>query len=57
MAGVPKKVNGWHCTFRYQGRRYYFAVGKVSEDQARAKGAEVHKTLALLELGRRWCTG
>ena len=52
MAGVRKKGDGWHCTFRFQGRRYYFAVGSVSEEQALAKGAEVDETLTLLERGR-----
>jgi hypothetical protein len=52
MAGIRKKGDGYHCTFRFQGRRYYFAVGNVSEDQARAKGLEVDETLALLERGR-----
>ena len=52
MAGVRKKGDGWYCTFRFQGRRYYFAVGSVSEEQALAKGAEVDETLTLLERGR-----
>jgi len=52
MAGIRKKGDAYYCTFRFQGRRYYFTVGNVSEAQALAKGAEVNETLALLERGR-----
>jgi len=52
MAGIRKKGDGYHCTFRFRGRRYYFAVGNVTEAQALAKGAEVDETLALIERGR-----
>ena len=52
MAGIRKKGDGYHCTFRFQGRRYYFALGNVPEAQALAKGAEVDETLALIERGR-----
>ncbi len=52
MAGVRKKGDAYYCTFRFQGRRYYFTVGNVPEAQAQAKGAEVDETLALIERGR-----
>ena len=52
MAGVRKKGEGWHCTFRFGGRRLYFAVGNVTEAQARAKSVEVDETLGLIERGR-----
>jgi integrase len=52
MAGVRKKGGGWHCTFRFRGSRYYFAIGNVSEDQARAKATEVDETLSLIQRGR-----
>jgi hypothetical protein len=52
MAGIRKKGDGYHCTFRFQGRRYYFALGKMPEAQAKAKGAKVDETLALIERGR-----
>ena len=52
MAGIRKKGDGYHCTFRFQGKRYYFAVGNVPEAQALAKGAEVDETLGLIERGR-----
>jgi DNA-binding beta-propeller fold protein YncE len=52
MAGIRKKGDGYHCTFRFQGRRFYFAVGKVTEAQTLAKATEVDETLALLERGR-----
>jgi len=52
MAGIRKKGDGYHCTFRFQGRRYYFAIGKMPEAQAQAKGTEVDETLSLIERGR-----
>jgi integrase len=52
MAGVRKKGDAYYCTFRFQGRRYYFTVGDVSEAQAQAKGVEVDETLDLIERGR-----
>ena len=52
MAGIRKKGDGYHCTFRFQGKRYYFAIGNIPEVQALAKGAEVDETLGLIERGR-----
>ncbi len=52
MAGIRKKGDAYYCTFRFRGRRYYFAVGNVREDQAHAKGAEVDETLRLIAQGR-----
>ena len=52
MAGIRKKGDSYYCTFRFQGRRYYFAVGKMSEQQALARGVEVDETLGLIERGR-----
>jgi len=52
MAGIRKKGDGYHCTFRFKGGRYYFAIGNVTEEQARAKGVEVDETLGLIERGR-----
>jgi integrase len=52
MAGIRKKGDAYYCTFRYQGQRYYFTIGNVTEAQAQAKGAEVDETLALIERGR-----
>src|ERR1022692_4847203 len=54
MAGIRKKGDGYHCTFRFQGKRYYFALGNISEAQAQAKGAVVDETLNLIERG--WLT-
>jgi hypothetical protein len=51
MATICKKGDAYYCTFRYQGRRFHFAVGKVSEEQARAKGTQVDEVLSLLERG------
>jgi integrase len=52
MAGVRKKGDAYYCTFRFQGRRYYFTVGTLTEEQARAKGVEVDETLDLIDRGR-----
>jgi integrase len=52
MAGIRKKGDAYYCTFRFQGRRFYFTVGNVTKAQALAKGAEVDETLGLLERGR-----
>jgi integrase len=52
MAGVRKKGDAYYCTFRFRGKRFYFAIGNVLEAQAQAKGAEVDETLALIERGR-----
>jgi len=52
MAGVRKKGDAYYCTFRFQGQRYYFTIGEVTESQAQAKGVEVNETLDLIERGR-----
>lgn len=52
MAAITKKGDSYYCTFRYQNRRHYFTIGKVTEKQAQAKGAEVDETVALMERGR-----
>jgi integrase len=52
MAGMRKKGDGWHCTFRFRGKRHYFAIGNLTEQQANAKAAEVDETLDLIERGR-----
>lgn len=52
MAGMRKKGDGWHCTFRFRGKRYYFAIGNLTEQQAQAKASEVDETLDLIERGR-----
>jgi integrase len=52
MAGVRKKGEGWHCTFRFQGSRYYFALGNITEQQAHARAVEVDEILDLIERGR-----
>lgn len=52
MAGMRRKGDGWHCTFRFRGKRFYFAVGNLTVAQAKAKGSEVDETLELVERGR-----
>jgi integrase len=49
VAGIRKKGDSCYCTFLFQGRRYHFTVGDVTEAQALAKGTEVDETLGLLE--------
>ena len=39
MAGIRKKGDGFHCTFRFQGKRYYFAIGNMTEEQARPRAS------------------
>ncbi|HYV39715.1 MAG TPA: tyrosine-type recombinase/integrase [Gemmataceae bacterium] len=52
MAGIRKKGDAYYCTFRFQGRRYYLAFGKLTESQAQARAVEVDETLDLIERGR-----
>ena len=52
MAGVRQKGDAYYCTFRFQGKRYSFTIGQVSEAQALAKATEVDETLDLIERGR-----
>src|SRR5262249_51800520 len=52
MAGMRKKGDGWHCTFRFRGKRYYFAAGDLTEGQARARGGEADETRGLIQRGR-----
>jgi hypothetical protein len=52
MAGMRRKGDGWHGTFRFRGMRYYFAAGSLTEEQAR--GVEVDETLDVIERG--WLT-
>jgi hypothetical protein len=52
MASVRKKGDAHYCTFRYHGKRYYFTVGSVSENQAQPKASEVDETLDHIDRGR-----
>jgi hypothetical protein len=40
MARIRKKGEAYYSTVRFRGQRHYFAVGKLTERQAIAKGAE-----------------
>jgi hypothetical protein len=33
MAGISKKRDRYFCTFRFQGQRYYFAIGHPRRPQ------------------------
>jgi hypothetical protein len=48
MAGMRKKGDGWHCTLRVRCKRYGFATGSLTEQQARAKGVEADEALDLI---------
>jgi hypothetical protein len=37
MGRVRKKGDGWHRTFRFRGKWYYFAAGNLTEEQSRAR--------------------
>jgi hypothetical protein len=52
MAGMRRKGDGWHCTFRFRGKRFYFAAGNLTEPQAQAKAAEVKKRVEAPKLTR-----
>jgi hypothetical protein len=41
LASIQKRRDGWYCQFCYRGQRTTFAIGKVSEDEASAKSAQV----------------
>ena len=49
MASIQKKGDGWYCQFCYRGQRPTFALGKVSEDEARAKSSQVDYMLMRLK--------
>ncbi len=48
MASLQQKGNGWYCQFLQHGKRHTFAVGRVSEAEARAKAAKVDYLLLRL---------
>lgn len=54
MASVQQKGNGWYCRFLHNGKRYTFAVGAVSQDEAEAKAA--HVDYLLMRLKQRLAT-
>lgn len=49
MASIQKKGDGWYCQFCYHGQRTTFALGKVSEDEARIKSSQVDYLLMRLK--------
>lgn len=59
MASLQKKGDGWYCQFLYHGKRHTFTVGKVSEDEAKAKAAQamrVKQQLVTVPPGIDICT-
>jgi hypothetical protein len=48
MAGMRPRGDGWHCMFRFRGRRFYFAERTLTE----AKAAEVDEMPDLIGRGR-----
>ncbi len=49
MASIQRKGDGWYCQFCYRGRRPTFALGKVSEEEARAKSSQADSLLMRLK--------
>ena len=54
MAALQKKGEHWYCTIRYLGNRHTFTIGKVTDDEAQAKGG--HVDLILMRLKQRLLT-
>jgi hypothetical protein len=48
MAGVRKKGDAYYCTFRFQGQRYYFTIGQVSESHRASPSATTRLFVAFL---------
>ena len=51
MAGMRRKGNCWFCTVRHEGKRHYFAVGELTEEEATAKAARIDELVALVDRG------
>lgn len=51
MASLQKKGRSWFCQFKFGGKRHTFAVGRVSEDEARAKARNADYLLMRIEQG------
>jgi len=49
MASIQRKGRNWYCQFCYHSDRHTFTIGKVSEDEARAKSAQVEYLLMRLK--------
>ncbi len=49
MASIQKKGDGWYCQFCYRGKRSTFALGQVTEEEARAKSSQVDYLLMRLK--------
>ena len=48
MASIQQKGRNWYCQFYYFGGRHTFTIGRVSEDEAHAKSAQVDYLLMRL---------
>ena len=48
MASIQRKGRNWYCQFCYFGDRHTFTIGRVSEDEAHAKSAQVDYLLVRL---------
>jgi integrase len=49
MASIQRKGRNWYCQFCYHSLRHTFTIGRVSEDEARAKSAQVDYLLMRLK--------
>ncbi|OJW19511.1 MAG: hypothetical protein BGO49_09340 [Planctomycetales bacterium 71-10] len=51
MASLQQKKSGWYCQFRFEKKRYTFALGPVAREEAEAKASHVEYLLLRLRQG------
>lgn len=51
MASIQLKGRSWYCQFYWQNRRYTYAVGRVTTNQAEAKATRTDEIIDLLDRG------
>jgi integrase len=49
MASVPLRGKSYACVFRWHGNRRWFTIGKVTEEEAKAKASQVEYLLMRLK--------
>ena len=49
MAGLQERSGSYRISFRYHGKHHFVTIGKVSEEEARAKSAQVDYLLLRLK--------
>ncbi len=48
MAGLQERSGGYRINFRYHGKHHFVTLGKISEQEARAKSAQADYLLLRL---------